>query len=79
MEPHREEPQKALEASTAQKPKRFRIVKLEERIAPTKGGNVSHGHATACGPTCPTDGCTVGCTAVYTVCGCPIPTQGCGW
>jgi hypothetical protein len=42
MEPHREEPQKALEPSAAQKPKRFRIVKLEERIAPTKGGNVSH-------------------------------------
>jgi hypothetical protein len=53
MEPRREE---------QQKPKRFRIIKLEERIAPTKGGNISHGKATACGLTCPTDGCTAMCT-----------------
>ncbi len=33
MEPRREEP-KAPEPRTEQKPKRFRIVKLEERIAP---------------------------------------------
>jgi hypothetical protein len=39
MEPHREEQQKALEPSAEPKPKRFRIVKLEERIAPSKGGN----------------------------------------
>jgi hypothetical protein len=37
MEPNREE-QKALDASAGQKPKRFRLVKLEERIAPSKGG-----------------------------------------
>jgi hypothetical protein len=37
MEPHREE-QKAPEPSAEQKPKRFRIVKLEERIAPSRGG-----------------------------------------
>ncbi len=36
MEPRREEPQKALEPGAVQKPKRFRIVKLEERIAPTQ-------------------------------------------
>jgi hypothetical protein len=39
MEPHRDEPQKAVPPSAEQKPKRFRIVKLEERIAPSKGGN----------------------------------------
>ncbi len=42
MEPHREEPQKASDAKVEQKPKRFRIVKLEERIAPSKGGNQTH-------------------------------------
>jgi hypothetical protein len=51
MEPHRKEPQKAPDPSTEQKPRRFRIVKLEERIAPTKGGKVSQGHATRCGCT----------------------------
>ncbi len=38
MEPRREEQQKALGCSAEQKPRRFRIVKLEERIAPAKGG-----------------------------------------
>jgi hypothetical protein len=38
MEPHREDQPKALEPSAEPKPKRFRIVKLEERIAPTQGG-----------------------------------------
>ncbi len=38
MEPHREEPQKALPPSAEPKPKRFRIVKLEERVAPSQGG-----------------------------------------
>ncbi len=37
MEPHHEEPQKALEVGAGQKLKRFRIVKLEERIAPRVG------------------------------------------
>jgi hypothetical protein len=32
MEPHREEPQKAPEAGAEQRPKRFRIVKLEDRF-----------------------------------------------
>jgi hypothetical protein len=48
MEPHREEPQKAPEPGAEQKPKRFRIVKLEERIAPSKGGG--HTGAPQCGP-----------------------------
>ncbi len=38
MEPDRQDRQKALEPSAAQKPRRFRIVKLEDRIAPGKGG-----------------------------------------
>ncbi len=38
MEPHREEQQRALEPSAERNPKRFRIVKLEERIAPGQGG-----------------------------------------
>jgi hypothetical protein len=38
MEPRREE-LKAPKPRTEEKPKRFRIVKLEERIAPAKGGN----------------------------------------
>jgi hypothetical protein len=40
MEPHREKQKKALESSAQAKPKpkRFRIVKLEERIAPKRGG-----------------------------------------
>jgi hypothetical protein len=37
MEPHREQP-KAARPRPEEKRKRFRIVKLEERIAPTKGG-----------------------------------------
>jgi hypothetical protein len=42
MEPHREEPQRASDAMVEQKPKRFRIVKLEERIAPSQGkGNTN--------------------------------------
>ena len=70
MEPDREEPQKALQASAGPKRKRFRIVKLEERIAPSKGGNGTNngcysGHpATHCGLTCPapTGTCIYPCT-----------------
>jgi len=40
MEPRREEQQKALEPSVERKPRRFRIVKLEERIAPAKVATV---------------------------------------
>ena len=36
MEPHREE-QKPVERPSSEKQKRFRIVKLEERIAPKRG------------------------------------------
>jgi hypothetical protein len=43
MEPRREEQQKALAPSAGQKPKRFRIVKLEERIAPSKAGGTGTG------------------------------------
>jgi hypothetical protein len=37
MEPRREEPT-APTPQPQEKPRRFRIVKLEERIAPSKGG-----------------------------------------
>jgi hypothetical protein len=57
MEPHREEPQKALQASAEEKPKRFRIVKLEERIAPSKGGTHKCPTFTNGGDTC---GCPTG-------------------
>ena len=39
MEPHREEEQKKPEARV--EPKRFRLIELEERIAPKAGGNHS--------------------------------------
>jgi hypothetical protein len=52
--PHREEQPKAPEPGAERKPKRFRIVKLEERIAPSlKGGNgTNHGCYTGPGITC---------------------------
>jgi hypothetical protein len=43
MEPVHEEKTRTLEPSAEQKPKRFRIVKLEERIAPGSGGNNNRG------------------------------------
>ncbi|MCI0461480.1 MAG: hypothetical protein L0Z62_31400 [Gemmataceae bacterium] len=46
MEPRQEEKQKKTNEPRPQekKPKRFRIVKLEERIAPSGGGNVAGGN-----------------------------------
>jgi hypothetical protein len=62
MEPHREDQQKALQPSATPKPKRFRIVKLEERIAPTQGGGTQHGHTCRCvSVQCGTTGCTPVC------------------
>jgi hypothetical protein len=55
MEPRREEP-KAPKSRPAEKRKRFRIVKLEERIAPTQGKTqwdchtFTHGKANASAP-----------------------------
>jgi hypothetical protein len=50
MEPRREEPQ-APTPRPEEKPKRFRLVKLEERIAP--GGGNGHGsNATQCHSGC---------------------------
>ncbi len=48
MEPRHEEQQKALGSGAEQKPRRFRIVKLEERIAPAKGGNGHNTHPGTC-------------------------------
>jgi hypothetical protein len=45
MEPHREEQPKTPQASAERKRKRFRIVKLEEKLAP----GMYHGtHASGC-------------------------------
>ncbi len=59
MEPRREEPQKALGPSAAQKPKRFRVIKLEDRIAPSNAAGRGTGH----GGTrhCPTVSCPIRC------------------
>jgi len=56
MEPGREE-QKALGPGAEQKPRRFRIIKLEDRIAPAKGGGTN-------GANCYTHKCTVGCATL---------------
>lgn len=56
MEPQREEPT-APKPPPEQKPKRFRIVKLEERIAPNKGGNGSNHTCALCGVS--GDTCTI--------------------
>ncbi len=42
MEPRREEPRKAPPPSVKPKSKRFRIVRLEDRIAPSSGGNTKN-------------------------------------
>jgi hypothetical protein len=44
MEPRKDESQKAPEPrkEEKQRKRRFQIVKLEERIAPAKGGNGTH-------------------------------------
>jgi hypothetical protein len=75
MEPHREESQKALEPGATPKPKRFRIVKLEERIAPSKGGNGTHNSCACPVPTlnqytCPTYGDTCYCNYTGGISGC---------
>lgn len=55
MEPHREDQPKLPGPGGEQKPKRFRIVKLEERIAPSAGGGTrncnnqtQHGNSCFC-------------------------------
>ena len=50
MEPRREEP-KVPNPGTQQKPKRFRLIKLEERIAPGKGGQSGNTNC-ACSRVC---------------------------
>ncbi len=60
MEPRREEQQKAPQPGAERKPKRFRIVKLEERIAPSTGG---HGTNHTCG-----SGYGKGCRTVVGTC-----------
>jgi hypothetical protein len=62
MEPHREDQSKAPPPGAERKPKRFRMVKLEDRIAPNKGGVGTNngcvsGHSCYCSGTCG-GGCT---------------------
>jgi hypothetical protein len=55
MEPGQEEQKdKVLRTEEKQaKPRRFRIVKLEERIAPNNGGQyATHDHKTTCNAAC---------------------------
>ncbi len=62
MESHREEQPKKPETRGEPKPRRFRLVKLEERIAPAKGyANGTHKNCA------PTDTCW--CTCTCTICG----------
>jgi hypothetical protein len=61
MEPHREEQNKA-PPGAERKPKRFRIVKLEERIAPSAGGGSKNCHSGNCS---------------YSVCACGTYRGGC--
>ena len=69
MEPRHEQQQKALPPGAEQKPRRFRIIKLEERIAPAKGGNASHKQCT-----------DLLCTYTQTCYSCYFRcTVGCGW
>ncbi len=64
MELHRIEEQKMPERPPGQKLKRFRIVKLEERIAPAGGGNGgSNGNKGTCHTCWP---CTGNCGVTYT-------------
>jgi hypothetical protein len=61
MEPHREEQPKALPPGAEQRRKRFRIIKLEERIAPSGGGGTkncnNHDTKASCVSAC---GCSAG-------------------
>ncbi len=59
MEPRREEEQKA-PPGIEPKPKRFRIVRLEERIAPAKGGQGSNNYCETGRTFCRGDTCTCG-------------------
>ncbi len=53
MEPRREEPQRAPPPGAERKPKRFRIVKLEDRIAPSSGnGSNINCYSRHCTPHC---------------------------
>jgi hypothetical protein len=50
MEPRREQNQKAPQPGSERKPRRFRIVKLEERIVPINGGFGTHNCAISGNP-----------------------------
>jgi hypothetical protein len=77
MEPQREDESKALEPGAEPKRRRFRIVKLEERIAPDKGGGGTHN---TCGAVCSAS-CVCGTiTNCFGTCGCgPTGHNNCGY
>jgi hypothetical protein len=52
MEPQREEQKPQPQPRTEEKPKRFRLIRLEERIAPGKGGNGSQNCAWSAAKDC---------------------------
>jgi hypothetical protein len=62
MEPRHEdrEQRQALEQPTDPPKKRFRLIRLEERIAPSQGGVTSPGHGCYTGPICAPNGFTTG-------------------
>jgi hypothetical protein len=67
MEPHHEDLQKALEPGTTPKPKRLRIVRLEERIAPSTASPAHKQTGTCyCSHTCNGYTCTPTCQTCYT-------------
>jgi len=59
MDPYREDMTKTPQPGAEQKPKRFRIVKLEERVAPGQHG-VTYGNTCGTCNSCLT--CHAGCT-----------------
>ncbi len=64
MEPRREDLHKALEPGARPKPKRFRIVKLEERIAPSSKGGTANSR-TCYSHYCPSNPPTICVMACY--------------
>jgi hypothetical protein len=60
MEPRREQPE-ARKPRPAQKPRRFRLIKLEERIAPSAGGGTKNCYSDKCTGA---HGCSTECTTL---------------
>ncbi len=48
MEPREQDQKQSAQTHSQEKPRRFRIVKLEERIAPSQGGNGTNNCSVYC-------------------------------